>query len=233
MLACCFAGRRFAVGCCLLPALLAFSGSAKTDPPQFHLNRVELVRQEVPENHQEAIADVLQAMFGTPDQPHVVDETGLDPTKFSLPPDLSAAMPAEHIRTLPPALRALPRNSGDGMGRRPRFLKPYPRDYRQGKFKFKRPSERAKPTTKTSSTFSAGIPGTAMPSFVCFPPRNRGARRICQVPEHARQVSRSCVYIAEIQSSTGGGIAADARRCSSSVCSSPVSGKVEAQPTRK
>src|SRR5215211_4624096 len=77
-------GRTLVAGFGILSVLLVSSGCTKTDPPQFHLNRVELVRQEVPANYQESINDVLVAMFGTPDDPHVIDEMGLDKNKIQL-----------------------------------------------------------------------------------------------------------------------------------------------------
>jgi mono/diheme cytochrome c family protein len=181
MLARCFAGRCIAGHCiagrflgivgCWLPALWMLSGCSKTEPPQFHLNRVDLIRQEVPENHQEAIADVLQAMFGSPDEPHVVDEMGLDKNKIQL-----AAGPVR--RDAEPSHRGLYRQhcghchgtSGDGMGPTAAILDPYPRDYRPGKFKFKSTERAAKPTRKDlQDIVRHGIPGTAMPSFDLLP----------------------------------------------------------------
>ena len=48
------------------------------------MNRVELVPQDVPANYYESINDVLLAMFGSPDDPHVIDEMGLDKNKIHL-----------------------------------------------------------------------------------------------------------------------------------------------------
>ena len=50
------------------------------------------------------------------------------------------------------------------------FLKPYPRDYRQGKFKFKSTERGAKPTdADLQRILRQGIAGTAMPSFDLLP----------------------------------------------------------------
>ncbi|MGQ0634674.1 MAG: c-type cytochrome [Planctomycetaceae bacterium] len=57
--------------------------------------------------------------------------------------------------------------SGDGNGPTARFLKPLPRDYRQGVFKFKSTREALKPSrADLVRVLKQGIPGTYMPSFV-------------------------------------------------------------------
>ena len=50
--------------------------------PEFHLNMVQMVSDATPtpEPYQEQIANVLGAMFGTPDEPFALPETGLDAT---------------------------------------------------------------------------------------------------------------------------------------------------------
>lgn len=59
--------------------------------------------------------------------------------------------------------------NGDGAGPTARFLKPYPRDFRDGKYKFI--STTFKPTPDDlKKTLIEGIPGTSMPSFALLPP---------------------------------------------------------------
>lgn len=57
--------------------------------------------------------------------------------------------------------------AGDGNGTTARFLNPRPRDYRQGKFKFKSTAGGVKPTSDDLlRVLEEGVPGTYMPSFV-------------------------------------------------------------------
>jgi mono/diheme cytochrome c family protein len=161
------ATRPSALLCIALPALLLATGCGKTDPPRFHLNRVDLVRQEVPEKQQEVIADVLEAMFGTPDEPHVLPEFGLDKSKIAL---AAGPIRSDEGKTGKGLYRQhcghCHGTTGDGMGPTAAILDPYPRDYRPGKFKFKSTERAAKPTdADLERILRLGVPGTAMPSF--------------------------------------------------------------------
>lgn len=61
--------------------------------------------------------------------------------------------------------------TGDGAGPTASFLNPHPRDYRQGRFKFKSTMKDAKPTVADLRRILIdGIPDTAMPSFALLPP---------------------------------------------------------------
>lgn len=153
-------------GCLVIVALLV--GCGKVPPPQFHANSVEMVNQEVPEARQKEIATVLEALFGTPDDPFVLEgETGLNLRKIRMAsgPVASSAHSAQ---------RGLFREhcvhchgiTGDGMGPTASFLLPYPRDYRQGWYKFKSTISNLPPTHHDlMRTLELGVPGTAMPSF--------------------------------------------------------------------
>lgn len=119
----------------------------------------------------------LVALFGTPDEPYVFPESGLDIKKIRL-----AAGPVQTVKSQ--VRRGLYRQhcvhchgiSGDGAGPTAAFLNPYPRDYRQGKFKFKSTQFAAKPTdADLLRTLTEGIPGTAMPSFKLLPVDEREA----------------------------------------------------------
>jgi mono/diheme cytochrome c family protein len=159
------------VGCLALTAL--GSGCDKPAAPQFHLNMVQMVSDATPTppQYQQEIADVLDAMFGTPDKPFALPETGLDARKLSM-----AAGPAWSDEK--GARFGLYRQhcvhchgiSGDGRGPTALFLNPYPRDYRQGVYKFKSTYTSAKPTDDDLHRILVnGIPGTAMPSFSLLP----------------------------------------------------------------
>lgn len=125
------------------------------------------------------LTTALYAAFGTPNEPYVFPEfqwnaeekKGLDLRKIQL-----AAGP--YGGTQDGKGRGLFRQhcahchgvTGDGAGPTAAFLNPYPRDYRQGVFKFKSTSRSAKPTTADLKRIvQEGIPGTAMPSFLLLP----------------------------------------------------------------
>ncbi|HWB11029.1 MAG TPA: cytochrome c [Pirellulales bacterium] len=127
----------------------------------------------------EFLSTALKAAFGTPDEPYLFKETqwnpeekkGLDLRKVQL-----AAGP--YGGSGDGKQRGLFRQhcahchgvSGDGAGPTAAFLTPYPRDYRQGVFKFKSTERNAKPTTDDlKRILQEGIPGTAMPSFLLLP----------------------------------------------------------------
>ena len=143
------------------------SGCDKTPPPRFHLNMVAAARAELTEPNQQMVADVLEALWGTPDQPFVLADTKLDLDKLKTAAGavrsdrsgLHTGLYREHCVHCHGI-------SGDGMGPTASFLKPYPRDYRQGKFKFKS-TERAEPPTDEdlAQVVRHGVPGTAMPAF--------------------------------------------------------------------
>ena len=154
------------------------------DPDEFRVTGREKDEDEVKDKETnqaslQLISTVLYAAFGTPDEPYLFPEamwdaeekTGLDLNKIRL-----ASGPA--FSTEDGKRRGLYRRhcahchgtTGDGAGPTAIFLNPYPRDYRQGKFKFKSTETNAKPThADLKRTLVDGIPGTAMPSFALLP----------------------------------------------------------------
>jgi mono/diheme cytochrome c family protein len=151
----------------VLVGISALCGCQKSPPARFALNMVEMAEKGMNEANQQTIATVLLAMFGTPDDPFVLPETGLDLQKLRL-----AAGPVRSDRT--GVHGGLFREhcvhchgvTGDGMGPTASFLKPYPRDYRQGKFKFTSTPTMAMPTdADLARVIRHGVPGTAMPAF--------------------------------------------------------------------
>lgn len=145
----------------------------------------------------QTIANVLEAAFGTPDNPYVYPELGLDLQKIKLaagpvfrrqrrPADAAGEVAAADAAADPAALQTtdlwelggLYRQhcvhchgvTGEGDGPTAAFLNPYPRDYRKGVFKFKS-TERAMPPSDEDlrRILVDGITGTAMPSFALLP----------------------------------------------------------------
>ncbi len=158
------------IGPCLM-GLALLSGCGEAGSPSYKLNMVDIARAQIAEPQQQVIADVLTAMYGTPDEPFVLPETGLDIEKIKL-----AAGPV-HSDQFGKETGLYRRHcahchgtTGDGMGPTALILNPYPRDYRQGKFKFKATERAAKPTTiDLERVVRHGVQGTAMPAFDLLP----------------------------------------------------------------
>ncbi len=158
------------ISCCLSSVALLV-GCGRTAPPEFRLDMVAVVEKQLPADQTQEIANILTAMFGTPDDPFVLPETGLDAAlvKMSAGPVKSDQFGREtglyrrhcaHCHG----------TTGDGMGPTALILNPYPRDYRQGKFKFKSTERAAKPTDHDLEVIiREGVQGTAMPSFDLLP----------------------------------------------------------------
>ncbi|MEX2113573.1 MAG: cytochrome c [Pirellulales bacterium] len=165
---------KLAFGLRILPCLLGLallSGCGEAGPPSYRLNMVDIAKAQLAEPQQQVIADVLTAMYGTPDEPFVLPETELDIEKLKL-----AAGPV-HSDQFGKETGLYRRHcahchgtTGDGMGPTALILNPYPRDYRQGKFKFKATERAAKPTEiDLERVVRHGVPGTAMPAFDLLP----------------------------------------------------------------
>lgn len=156
----------------LVTATAAFVGCGKSEPPPFRLNMTNVVAKQIAPEHQQTIANILGAMFGTPDEPVALKETGLDQKKLDMAagPVWSDKVGAKHglYRRHCVHCHGI---SGDGRGPTASILNPYPRDYRPGVFKFKSTYTSAEPTNADlTKTLHEGIPGTAMPSFALLPP---------------------------------------------------------------
>jgi mono/diheme cytochrome c family protein len=153
-------------GIVCLWALAGTAGCTKSDPPRFALNMVELTRREIEKPYHQDIATALEALFGTPNEPFVLPETGLDASKIAL-----AAGPVKSDQDNVGLYRRHCVHchgiSGDGMGPTAEILNPYPRDYRPGKYKFKT-TERVEPPSDDDlqRVIKYGVHGTAMPAFV-------------------------------------------------------------------
>jgi len=151
----------------VLLTLVAAVGCGATPPAWFRLNMVEATKQKLTPEREKQVATVLLAMFGTPDDPVALPETGLDEAKLRL-----AAGPVRS--DIVGRKNGLYREhcahchgvTGDALGPTAAFLNPYPRDYRPGVFKFKSTERADKPThADLTRILKNGIPGTSMPSF--------------------------------------------------------------------
>lgn len=171
-------------GVAVLAACLAVgAGCGPTPPASFRLNLVEAIsptaekdaidldRALTPEQEKQ-VATILAAMFGTPDEPVCLPETGLDPAKLRL-----AAGPVRS--DIMGRKNGLYREhcvhchgiTGDGLGPTAAFLNPYPRDYRPGVFKFKSTERASKPThADLVRVLHNGVAGSSMPSFALLSP---------------------------------------------------------------
>jgi mono/diheme cytochrome c family protein len=161
-----FGPRLFVVAAGLL--LLA---GCEVEPPQFHLNMIAIDQAQIPEPQQQDVANILDAMFGTPDVPVVLADTGLDVDKLKM---AAGPVRSDQFGRETGLYRRhcvhCHGTTGDGQGPTALLLNPYPRDYRQGKFKFKSTERAAKPTdADLELVLRNGVPGTAMPSFNLLP----------------------------------------------------------------
>ena len=167
----------------LTPAVMLIVGCGPTPPAFFRPNMVEAI-SPTPEKdsisadqallpaQQQQVATIMLAMFGTPDYPVCLPETGLYPAKLRL-----AAGPVRS--DIVGRKNGLYREhcvhchgiTGDGLGPTAAFLNPYPRDYRPGVFKYKSTERSDKPThADLVRILHKGIPGTSMPSFALLSP---------------------------------------------------------------
>jgi len=151
----------------LAVAALSAAGCGRTPAAAYRLNMVEAAKQRLTTEQQRQVATVLEAMFGTPDEPIALAETGLDEAKLRL---ASGPVRSDIVGRKNGLYREHCVHchgiSGDGLGPTAAFLNPYPRDYRPGVFKFKSTERADKPThADLLRILRQGIPGTSMPSF--------------------------------------------------------------------
>ena len=165
-----------------LVAIAACCAALGCDVPiaEFQPNTIYLARMEKSQGVDLQLAQrdtnaALEDLFGTPDKP-------LWPDFFEKDIDLAKLVKLERLEQAAGAVRSdeadqhvgLYREhcvqchgiSGDGLGPTSRFLSPYPRDFRLGKFKFKTTPIGKKPTrTDLRRVLTQGLMGTSMPSF--------------------------------------------------------------------
>ncbi len=157
-----------AVFVCAVPVL---SGCSAWRPVEFSLNTEGRDPTEISPAQEEAIVETLARLFGTPDEPKVPDGVGLRPELLQ-----AAAGPigsdAEGNRwgLYRQHCAACHGTSGDGAGPAAALLDPYPRDFRNGVFKYTSTPSGAKPVREDlRRALSVGNADTGMPSFVTLP----------------------------------------------------------------
>lgn len=153
-------------------SIVVLAGCGQSEPPTFRLDMITMAQTQLSPKHQQSVADILGAMFGTPDKPFAMPETGLDERllKMSAGPVWSGEAGDKHglYRRHCAHCHGI---SGDGQGPTAAILNPYPRDYRRGLFKFKGTFPASKPTDEDlRRVIVNGVPGTAMPAFALLPP---------------------------------------------------------------
>ncbi len=166
-----------------VPLVLVAVGCGPTPPASFRLNMVEAVSPSAEKDsisaemaltteQEKQVATILTALFGTPDEPECLPETGLNKAKLIL-----AAGPVRS--DIVGRKNGLYREhcvhchgiTGDGLGPTAAFLNPYPRDYRPGVFKFKSTERASKPTdADLVRILHNGVAGSSMPSFALLSP---------------------------------------------------------------
>ena len=161
-----------------LCSVLVATGCGKTPSASFRPNMVEAAapsaekdsisaEQALTPVQRQQVSTILLAMFGTPDDPVALPETGLDEAKLRL---CAGPVRSDIVGRKNGLYREHCAHchgvSGDGLGPTAAFLNPYPRDYRPGWFKFKSTERADKPThADLVRVLRNGIPGTSMPSF--------------------------------------------------------------------
>ncbi|HKB01998.1 MAG TPA: c-type cytochrome [Gemmataceae bacterium] len=120
----------------------------------------------VPAPLRDALTNYLAQAFGTPAEPTITgdDETRSLAVELGLTPDRLA----EGSKLFRARCQECHGPTGDGRGLSARWLNPFPRDFRQGAFKFT--STGRKPTrADLFRTLTYGLPTTPMPSFGMLP----------------------------------------------------------------
>jgi len=149
------------------------AGCGPAGPLPFVLNTEGRDTKSIALTQAEAITETLQDLFGTPEGPKVPEGVELDGSLLAQaagPIGLDADGNQRGLyRRRCPTCHGL---SGDGAGPAAGALNPYPRDFRNGIFKYTSTAAGAEPVREDlRGTLLRGIPGTAMPSFVRLPPR--------------------------------------------------------------
>lgn len=159
------------LGVSLALLLVSLLGCTRYRALEFRLNTEGRDSASISTAQRESMEEVLRDLFGTPDEPLVPQGVSLDLEKLR-----RASGPM--MRDLTGVERGLYRKlcvvchgiSGDGAGPMAGLLNPYPRDFRQGIFKYTSTVAGAKPTFRDlEAMLQRGTPGTGMPSFKLLP----------------------------------------------------------------
>ncbi len=141
--------------------------------PQFRLNTEGRDAASLSRTQTEAIAETLGALFGTPDEPAAPEGVDLEAKRLQAAAGPIGGDAEGNQRGLfRRHCAACHGTSGDGAGPTAAVLDPYPRDFRNGLFKYTSTAGGAKPLREDLlRTLRQGLPGTAMPSFCKLPER--------------------------------------------------------------
>lgn len=179
-----------AVGCKPEAAYRQNSVQLRKTEKKYLYERDKETNEDVPKHFTKQqvdnLGEILEGLFGTPDEPNfpgVKDEDGnaielvsLDRLELAAGPVGRDENQLEHglYRRHCAHCHGI---SGDGAGPTAAFLNPYPRNYRPGWFKFKStPGKNVAPTDHDLNTIlMQGIPDTAMPSFRLLTEAERAA----------------------------------------------------------
>ncbi|MEN6450629.1 MAG: c-type cytochrome [Thermoguttaceae bacterium] len=151
-----------------LVLLLSLAAGCWSSPaPQFELNTEGHDPASLPMAKRKAVQETLTRLFGTPDAPSLPAGTPLDLTLHRIGAGPAGADAAGNqwglFRRHCAGCHGV---SGDGAGPAAAALDPYPRDFRDGVFKFTSTAGGAKPLrADLLRTLRQGVHGTAMPSF--------------------------------------------------------------------
>jgi len=152
---------------------VVIAGCSTSTGPPFRLNTEGRDAASIGRTQTEAIAETLGRLFGTPDEPVVPDGVDWQVTRLQAAAGPIACDAEGNQRGLfRRHCAACHGTSGDGAGPTAAVLNPYPRDFRNGVFKFTSTAGGAKPLREDLvRTLRQGLPGTAMPSFCKLPDR--------------------------------------------------------------
>jgi len=155
----------------VISLFLLFAGCSWSAQPRFRLNTERRDPQSITRDQAEAISGTLEKLFGTPDKPAVPEgiDLNMDLLKMAAGPVGSDAddRPWGLYRKHCLACHGL---AGDGAGPNAADLDNYPRDFRNGTFKYTSTVAGVKPLKEDLlRTLRNGLPGTAMPSFARLP----------------------------------------------------------------
>lgn len=151
-------------------AAIVFSCGCRPET-EVYVDREEVAK--LPEKHKTQLRQYLTRYFGTPGRPRRMRPDRDVATKTGKLTLVNAASPGvlRHGQRVY-AKRCAPCHgvTGDGQGSAAPYLKPKPRDFRMGRFKFTSTPRGAKPRrADLERTIRRGAKGTAMPSFRWLP----------------------------------------------------------------
>jgi len=157
-----------AVVVCAVPVL---SGCSVSRPVEFRLNTEGRDPTEIGRAQEEAIVETLARLFGTPDEPEVPDRVDLEAELLQAAAGpIGSDAEGNQWGLYRQHCAACHGISGDGAGPAAALLDPYPRDFRNGVFKYTSTSSGAKPVREDlKRALSVGNADTGMPSFVTLP----------------------------------------------------------------